>query len=61
VGVAVFPDDGEDLGTLVDAADSALYAAKRGGRNAVRAHEPGMRGHPGRRRDVKVTADADIG
>jgi diguanylate cyclase (GGDEF)-like protein len=61
VGVAVFPDDGEDLGTLVDAADSALYAAKRGGRNAVRAHEAGMRAHPGRRRDVKVTADADVG
>jgi diguanylate cyclase (GGDEF)-like protein len=61
VGVAVFPDDGQDLGTLVDAADSALYAAKRAGRNVARAHEAGMRGHPGRRRDVKVTADADVG
>jgi len=59
VGVAVFPDDGGDLGSLIDGADSALYAAKRAGRNAVRAHEAGMRAHPGRRRDVKVTADAD--
>jgi diguanylate cyclase (GGDEF)-like protein len=59
VGVAVFPEDGSDLGTLVDAADAALYAAKRAGRNAVRPHEQGMRGHPGRRRDVKVTADAE--
>ncbi len=59
VGTAVFPDDGRDLGGLVDAADSALYAAKRAGRNAVRAHEPGMRSHPGRRRDEKLTADAD--
>ncbi len=61
VGVAVFPDDGRDLGTLIDAADSALYAAKRAGRNAVRVHEAGMREHPGRRRDVKVTADAEAG
>ena len=59
VGVAVFPEDGGDLGALVDAADSALYAAKRAGRNVVRAHEPGMRSHPGRRRDQKLTADAD--
>jgi diguanylate cyclase (GGDEF)-like protein len=59
VGIAVFPDDGRDLGALVDAADSALYAAKRAGRNAVRVHEAGMRGHPGRRRDEKVTADAE--
>lgn len=61
VGVAVFPDDGRDLGALIDAADSALYAAKRGGRNTVRAHVEGMRVHPGRRRDLKVTADADAG
>jgi diguanylate cyclase (GGDEF)-like protein len=60
VGIAVFPDDGADLGALVDAADAALYAAKRAGRNAVRLHEPGMRGHPGRRRDEKVTADAEV-
>jgi diguanylate cyclase (GGDEF)-like protein len=61
IGLAVFPGDGRDLGALIDAADSALYAAKRAGRNAVRAHEAGMRGHPGRRREVNVTADADAG
>jgi diguanylate cyclase (GGDEF)-like protein len=59
VGIAVFPEDAGDLGALVDAADSALYAAKRAGRNAVRMHQPGMRTHPGRRRDEKLTADAD--
>ncbi|HET8541935.1 MAG TPA: diguanylate cyclase [Anaeromyxobacter sp.] len=61
IGIGVFPEDGRDLGALIDAADAALYAAKRAGRNAVRAHESGMRTHPGRRRDVKVTADAEAG
>ncbi len=61
VGVAVFPDDGADVAALIDSADSALYAAKRAGRNAVRAHEAGMREHPGRRRDVRLTADAEAG
>ena len=59
VGVAVFPDDAGELGALVDAADAALFAAKRAGRNVVRAHEPGMRSHPGRRRDGRTTADAE--
>jgi diguanylate cyclase (GGDEF)-like protein len=59
VGVAVFPDDGADLASLVDSADAALYAAKRAGRNAVRMHGPGMRVHPGRRRDEKVTANSE--
>ena len=60
IGVGVFPDDGGDLGALVDAADSALFAAKRAGRNAVSAHEVGMRDHPERRRDESLTADADV-
>lgn len=59
VGVAVWPDDGADLGELIDGADAALYAAKRSGRDAVRAHEGGMRVHPGRKRDVRTTADAE--
>lgn len=36
VGCATFPDDGSDLQRLLEVADSALYAAKRSGRNAVR-------------------------
>ncbi len=35
VGVASFPDDAADAETLVRMADSALYAAKHGGRNCV--------------------------
>jgi len=35
-GIAVFPDSGTTLDALLRAADTALYAAKSGGRNQVR-------------------------
>jgi two-component system, cell cycle response regulator len=40
VGVASFPDDGGDPIQLVELADSALYRAKRSGRNRVCAYRP---------------------
>ena len=40
IGVASFPEDGRDPIQLVELADSALYRAKRSGRNCVCAYRP---------------------
>src|SRR5437764_864935 len=40
IGVASYPDDGRDPIQLVEMADSALYRAKRNGRNQICAYQP---------------------
>jgi diguanylate cyclase (GGDEF)-like protein len=42
VGVAAYPDDGRDPIQLVEMADSALYRAKRNGRNCVCPYRPAV-------------------
>ena len=42
VGVAVFPEDGEERSVLLLAADRALYAAKRAGRDRVATTTDGL-------------------
>jgi len=42
IGIAVFPDDATDPIQLVEMADSALYRAKRNGRNTICAYRPSL-------------------
>lgn len=42
IGIAAFPDDAKDAIQLVEMADSALYRAKRNGRNAICAYRPSL-------------------
>lgn len=42
VGVAFFPDDGQDSNTLIKAADTAMYRAKELGRNRVEFFVPDL-------------------
>jgi len=42
LGIALFPDDGSDVGTLMSRADIALYEAKRSGRNTFCFFTPEM-------------------
>ena len=42
IGVAVFPDDGEEVDTLLQNGDMAMYSAKRDGKNAFRFFNASM-------------------
>lgn len=42
IGVALFPDDGEDPDTLLRHADLAMYTAKAAGRDSMRFYTPQM-------------------
>ncbi|HET9794203.1 MAG TPA: GGDEF domain-containing phosphodiesterase, partial [Thermoanaerobaculia bacterium] len=44
IGIAVFPEDGDDVDTLVKSADAAMYAAKQQGRDGYQFHS-GLRSH----------------
>ena len=49
VGVALYPDHGETVESLLRHADTAMYAAKAAGRNQWRFFEPAMHEHVSRR------------
>jgi diguanylate cyclase (GGDEF)-like protein len=42
IGVAIYPDDGDNVDALVSAADAAMYRAKQAGRNSYCSFTPGI-------------------
>ena len=42
IGVAVYPDDGQDVGTVLKHADTAMYQAKSGATAPITAYVPAM-------------------
>jgi diguanylate cyclase (GGDEF)-like protein len=49
VGIALYPDDGEDVDTLVARADAAMYESKRQGSGGIASHGTGAIEAPGLR------------
>ena len=47
LGIAIFPEDGNNVHTLLKNADTALYRAKDGGRNRYVFYDPDMNAHLG--------------
>jgi diguanylate cyclase (GGDEF)-like protein len=45
IGMAIFPDDGDDISSLLMKADTALHSVKKEGRNKYRAYDPQMNTH----------------
>ena len=42
IGISNYPDDGEDIEILIKYADTAMYQAKKNGRNNYLRYKPGM-------------------
>jgi len=42
LGIAVYPDDGNEVSVLIKAADTAMYAAKHAGKNQYAFYETAM-------------------
>jgi len=49
LGIAVFPDDGEDPQVLLQNSDAAMYRSKRRGRNTFHFFTPGLNDHAEKR------------
>lgn len=42
IGISIYPDDGDEMGALLQNADAAMYSAKNAGRNRYRFFKPEM-------------------
>ena len=55
IGIAVYPEDGASIESLLAHADAAMYAAKQRGRGNVQRYSPGM--HAGAEDRVQLESD----
>ena len=53
IGIANFPDDGLDAATLLQHSDTAMYRAKRSGKNTFSSFDPIMTASALRRREIE--------
>jgi diguanylate cyclase (GGDEF)-like protein len=60
MGVALLPDDGPDIETVMQSADLALYHAKVGGRNQLRFFDPSMTRDLVRKKEIETELRAAI-
>ena len=56
IGIALYPDDAPDVNDLLTCADTAMYAAKQGGRNAWCRYAPAMRDEL----DARLALESDL-
>lgn len=54
IGIALFPDNGNDLSTLLKNADAAMYHAKDAGRNNVQVFAPRMNEQLSKRLEIEA-------
>ena len=53
IGISLYPDDGKDVETVLRNADTAMYHAKKRGRNNYQAFTPDMNAHAAARRSIE--------
>jgi diguanylate cyclase (GGDEF)-like protein/PAS domain S-box-containing protein len=53
IGVSVYPDDGQDAGTLIKNADTAMYQAKDHGRQSYQFFKPAMNARAVERQSIE--------
>ena len=55
IGISIYPDDGRDVEAMLRNADTAMYQAKKTGRNHYHLYHPGMNARAVARQSVEQT------
>lgn len=53
IGISIYPDDGQDVETLIKSADTAMYSAKESGRNNYKFFEQSMSVRASQRQSIE--------